>query len=228
MKILIVEDSIELTDLLMRGLKQEKYLVVVAHDGADGLQKAVGDQCDLILLDWMMPRMDGITFIKSFRESNVNIPILMLTAKDSPGDIVQALDAGADDYIAKPFDFNEILARIRSLLRRSTTNEIILSCDSLVLDPKKKIVKRSEKIISLSAKEYRLLEYLMRHKDEVVSEEDIITHGWSNDYEGFSNIVSVYIRYLRNKVDRAFPTEISLIHTVRGMGYSLDDKRKDE
>ncbi len=223
MKLLIIEDNIQLARTIKKGLELEKYTVDIAHNGKEGLLKAVANQCDLVILDWMMPEMNGIEFLNTFRKDNLTTPVLMLTAKDTSFDTIESLDNGADDYLAKPFDFDVLLARIRSLLRRSTTKELLLSCGSLTIDPKTKHVERSGVSIKLSAKEYRLAEYLIRHKGEVLGEEDIVTHGWSYEYDSMSNIVRVYIRYLRNKIDRAFPNEQALIQTIRGMGYTMSD-----
>lgn len=223
MKILVVEDNVTLAENIKEGLELEQYTVDIAHNGRKGLSMAVADQCDLVILDIMMPEMNGFEFLEAFRKNNNTTPVLILSAKDATDDKIQGLDGGADDYLAKPFALAELYARVRSLLRRSTTKEILLSVDNLTLNPKTKEVQRAGITLSLSAKEYRLLEYLMRHKGAIVSEEDILTHGWSYDYEGFSNIVAVYIRYLRNKIDKAFPQEKPLIETVRGLGYRFSE-----
>jgi len=223
MKILIIEDEQRLARNIQKGLKAENYSAEVAFDGEEGLVKGSHD-CDLIILDLMLPKMSGFEVLQELRDKKISTPIIILTAKDSIEDKIKGLDLGADDYLSKPFSFEELLARMRALLRRSTEKSVILKVDNLELDPKTKRVERAGKEIKLSGTEYRLLEYMMRHKDWLMDESKIITHVWDYDYDGFSNIVPVYMRYLRNKIDRAFPDEKPLIYTIRGMGYKITDK----
>lgn len=223
MKILIIEDEYRLAMTIQKGLKAENFSAEVALDGEAGLAMANQD-FDLIVLDLMLPKMNGIEVLQNLREQENKTPVLILTAKDSTEDKIKGLDIGADDYLAKPFDFDELLARIRAIIRRTTKTDVVLRIDNLELDPKTKEVKRAGKELKLSSTEYRLLEYLMLHPDWVLNEEKIISHVWDHAYDGFSNIVPVYMRYLRNKIDRAFPEEKALIRTVRGMGYRISEK----
>ncbi|MEK7594329.1 MAG: response regulator transcription factor [Patescibacteria group bacterium] len=221
MRILVVEDEHKIASALKQGLEQESYAVDVAYDGEDGLNTALNDEYDLILLDVMLPKLNGFDVCRQLRDADNHTPILMLTAKDQNRDIVQGLNTGADDYLAKPFSFEVLLARVKALLRRphDKLGEILKSED-LSLDTLKKEVKRDGKTISLSSKEYALLEYLLRNENRVLSKNNIITHVWDFDADILPNTVEVFIAYLRAKVDKPFDGP-ELIQTVRGFGYKL-------
>jgi DNA-binding response OmpR family regulator len=221
MRILVVEDEKMLTENIKTGLEDENFAVDVAFNGLDAYDLAVGEDYDVIILDIMLPGMDGITLCKKLRAEKNYTPILMLTAKDAVEDKVTGLDDGADDYMVKPFSFEELLARIRSLMRRSTTKDTILKVDSLELNPSSHIVRRNGKELNLTGKEYSLLEYFMRYPNQVLTREQILSHVWDYSYGSMSNIIDVLIRRLRNKIDRDFPDEKSLFKTVRGLGYKL-------
>lgn len=222
MRILIVEDEHRISAALKKGLEQESYAVDVAYDGNVGLDLAVGETYDLIILDRLLPGMDGIEICKSLRGKNNHTPILLLTAKGQTEDKVEGLDAGADDYLVKPFAFEELLARIRALQRRPRESMgQILILDDLSLDPKNFEVKRKGKNISLSSKEFALLEFLLRHSKKTVTKEEIISHIWDYDSDVLPNTVEVYIGYLRNKIDKPFKKK--LINTIRGFGYRLGE-----
>lgn len=222
MRILLVEDEKKLADSLKKALESETYAVDVTYDGESGLEMGYGDEYDLIILDVGLPKKDGYEIAKELRQEQVKTPILMLTARDATQNKITGLDSGADDYLVKPFDFEELLARIRALLRRSTYNPgLVFEVDNLTLDPVGKRVKRSGKEITLSAKEYALLELLMRHRGQVLSKQQIIDHVWDVDLDPFSNVVDVYIGYVRGKVDRAFPKDPPLIKTIKGLGYRI-------
>ncbi len=225
MKILIVEDEHRIAQALKDGLSDEGYAVDVAYDGEEGLRTALADEYDCIVMDVMMPVMDGVQASRKIREAGNHTPILMLTAKSQARDIVSGLDAGADDYLPKPFSFDVLLARIRALLRRP--NEVldtVLSVDDLELDVAKHTVVRDGKDIQLSGKEYAILEYLLRNKGRILSKNNIISHVWDFDADVLPNNVEVFITYLRNKVDRPFPDSRPLIQTVRGFGYVIKDE----
>jgi DNA-binding response OmpR family regulator len=220
-RILIVEDEHKIAQALKRGLQHEHYAVDLAFDGEEGLAAARAEQYDVIVLDRMLPGKDGIAICQELRAEGNHTPIVMLTAKDHVRDRIQGLDAGADDYLVKPFSFEELLARIRALLRRphETTNTVLAVAD-LTLDPANFVVSRANKPITLSSKEFALLEYLMRNAGRVLSKDLITAHVWDFDADILPNTVEVYIGYLRNKIDRPFPTP-NLIHTRRGFGYIL-------
>lgn len=221
MKVLLVEDEHKIANAIKKGLEQENFAVDVVYDGDDGMDWATNDpkEYDLVILDWMLPgKNDGFSILKMMRERNNHTPVIFLTAKDQVKDRVLALNAGADDYLVKPFAFEELLARIYSLLRRPKDSfSQILKYQDLALDPEKKIVKRQGKNIDLSGKEFSLLEYLMRNKERVLSKDNIISHVWDFDADILPNTVEVYIGYLRNKIDKPFKPD--LIHTRRGFGY---------
>ncbi len=221
MKILVVEDEHKIANALKRGLEQERYSVEVAYDGEDGLTAAEVDDYDLLILDRMLPGVDGLEICRRRRAAGDRTPILILTAKDMVRDRVAGLDAGADDYLVKPFAFEELLARIRALLRRPSGGQAAeLKVGDLTLDPANFSVRREEKSIQLTAKEFALLEYLMRNVGRVVSKDTIVQHVWEYDADILPNTVEVYMGYLRNKVDKPFTPK--LLHTVRGFGYKIE------
>lgn len=221
MRILLAEDDRSLNRVLVKRLKEEGYAVDSCLDGEDALDYLEAAPYDCVILDWMLPKRDGISVLKSFRAEKRTDPVLILTARDAISDRVEGLDAGADDYLVKPFAFQELLARVRALLRRGS--EVIkdntLRLADLVMDVTAHTVARAGKEITLTSKEYSLLEYLLRNQNVVQSRTQIADHVWNFDFDNDSNIVDVYIRYLRNKIDRGFTPP--LIHTVRGVGYVI-------
>jgi two-component system, OmpR family, response regulator len=220
MRILIVEDELKMANLLRRGLGEEGHAPDVARTGDDALWMAGSVEYDAILLDVMLPGIDGFGVCRRLREMNVWSPILMLTARDSVGDRVAGLDAGADDYLPKPFSFAELLARLRALARRGTGERpTVLEAGDLRLDPAARQTWRGDEPIHLSAKEFALLETLMRKPGQVLTRLQLLEHAWDYGYEHRSNVVDVYIRYLRDKIDRPF--DRTSIETVRGTGYRL-------
>ncbi len=220
MRILVIEDEKKITDFIKRGLKEEGYAVDVAYDGQEGHFLAKTNKYDLILLDLMLPKIDGLTLCKKIKEEDPATPIIILTAKDTVKDKVTGLDSGADDYLTKPFAFEELLARIRAILRKKDTKSPTkLQVDDLVLDLLTHKIRRGGKEIILTAKEYTLLEYLMRNAGTVVTRTMISEHVWDMNFDTFTNVIDVYINYLRNKIDADF--EKKLIHTIRGRGYTI-------
>ena len=223
MRVLLIEDDVTIARLLKEGLEDEAYVVDVANDGSEGYRTAVADDYDVIILDIMLPGMNGYEVCRALRNDGNKTPILMLTARDTERDIVEGLDTGADDYLAKPFSFDVLLARIRALLRRPNEKlEEILQIGDLKLDPSSKKVTRASQEISLTAKEYGVLEYLMRNKGKVLSKEQIISHVWDFDADVLPNNVELFIMFLRRKIDKPFKSK--LIHTVSGFGYKLEEK----
>ena len=223
MRVLLIEDDIAISRLLKEGLEDESYAVDVAHDGSEGYRTAAADEYDVIILDIMLPEMNGYEVCRALRNDGNKTPILMLTARDAEHDIVEGLDAGADDYLAKPFSFDVLLARIRALLRRPNEKlEEILQVGDLKLDPSSKKVTRASQEINLTAKEYGVMEYLMRNKGKVLSKEQIISHVWDFDADVLPNNVELFIMFLRRKIDKPFKSK--LIHTVSGFGYKLEEK----
>ena len=222
MRILIVEDDHKIAQAIKKGLEQEMFAVDLAFEGKEGAGQALTIDYDLIILDRMLPGMDGLDICKVLRKKEKNTPILMLTAKDAVSDRVDGLNAGADDYLVKPFAFEELLARVKALLRRPE-QEIgrELAVDNLSLNTITFEVKRGGKAIELSSTEFRLLEYLMRNAGRVLTKDMIINHVWDYDADILPNTVEVFIGYLRNKVDKAFPNQEPIIRTVRGFGYKL-------
>ncbi len=220
MRILVVEDELKMASLLRRGLVEEGHAVDVARTGDDALWMAGAAEYDAIVLDLMLPGVDGLEVCRRVRESGVWAPVLMLTARDAVADRVAGLDAGADDYLAKPFSFAELLARIRALVRRgSSERPAVLEVGDLRLDPATRRVWRGPAEVKLSAKEFALLETFMRRPGQVLSRYQLLEHAWDYAYENRSNVVDVYVRYLRDKVDRPFGRDS--LETVRGAGYRL-------
>jgi DNA-binding response OmpR family regulator len=221
MRILIVEDEPLLARSIKQGLLDENYAADLFLNGKEAYDQASVEEYDLILLDIMLPEMDGFTIAKNLRAENNKTPIIFLTAKDTIKDKIAGLDLGGDDYLVKPFSFEELLARMRSLIRRTTTKETILLVDTLALNPATHIVKRNNTEIQLTGKEYALLEYFMRHPNQILTKEQILSHVWDYAYDPISNIIEVMIKRLRAKIDRAFPQEKQLFRTTRGLGYKI-------
>lgn len=220
MRILVVEDEKNLNDIITKKLILEKYGVDNCYNGEEALTYIEGAEYDVILLDVMMPKINGFQVLEKIRKKNIKTPVLLLTAKDSIEDRVHGLDLGADDYLIKPFDFNELLARIRVLLRRNTNNASnIYTIANLTVNTDTRVVMRDNKTIKLSTREFTILEYMIRNKEKVLTRDTIEQHIWNYDYEGGSNVIDVYVRYLRKKIDDGF--EPKLIHTIRGLGYIL-------
>lgn len=220
MRILVVEDEKNLNRIITKRLEKTGYSVDSCFNGEEALDYIAAGEFDAVILDIMMPKTDGITVLKSMRASGNRTPVLLLTARDSVADRVGGLDAGAEDYLVKPFAFEELLARIRVLTRRAAGNATnLFEAGDLVLDAGAHTVRRAGEAISLSAKEFDILEYLIRNKGIVLSREKIENHVWNFDYSGGTNVVDVYIRYLRKKIDDAH--RVKLIHTIRGKGYVL-------
>lgn len=225
-KILLVEDEGKIANAVARGLKYEDFDVTIASDGEEALVLGKDEDFDCIILDRMIPLKEGVEVCKELRESNIKTPIIMLTAKSGVNDKVEGLDAGADDYLAKPFSLDELLARIRALLRRP--NNIVsdeLKVGDLILNTTTFEARRDDKLINLSKKEYDLLEYLMRNANRIISKEKIINHVWDFDSDILPNTVEVYMGYLRNKIDKPFKDK-KMLQTVRGFGYKLEGEVK--
>lgn len=221
MQILVVEDEPRMAELLSRTLHEDGHQVVVAHDGVEGFEIAKSSTFDVILLDVMLPRMDGIAVAKKLRASRNQTPVLMLTARDSTADVVAGLDSGADDYLAKPFSIDILLARLRSVSRRGAIpNPVRLRVGSLELDPASHQVTRSGKLLSLTPREYRLLELLMRNAGRVIGRETILESVWGFSTDVTENTIEVFMRHLRVKIETRGP---KLIHTVRGFGYMMQE-----
>jgi DNA-binding response OmpR family regulator len=220
MRILLVEDNRRLSSSIKMSLVDESYAVDVAYDGVEGQELAEMTPYDLIILDIMLPKRDGLEVCRELRLQKVNTPILMLTARDTVEDRVKGLDSGADDYLVKPFAIDELLARLRALLRREASDKTgLLKIADLTLDPAFHQVLRCDEPIELTAKEFSLLEYMMRNPNRLITREMAENHVWSYDYDGASNVVDVYIRRLRRKIDEPF--DLKLIETVRGVGYRM-------
>jgi len=220
MRILLVEDEIKMARAVRRGLEQEGYGVDVVADGDEALFRATEQDYDAIVLDVMLPGRDGFEVCRTLREGGRWAPVLMLTARDAVEDRIRGLDVGADDYLVKPFAFGELLARLRALIRRGPQERpTVLEVDDVTLDPAAHRVTRSERDVDLSSREFALLEYLMRHPGEVVTRGRILEHVWDYNYDGLSNVVDVYVGYLRKKLERPFGRPF--IRTVRGVGYAV-------
>jgi heavy metal response regulator len=223
MRILVVEDEKKVARFIQRGLEEEHYTVDVANDGERGETLALGQNYDLLILDVMLPKKSGLELTRSLRQQKRATPILMLTAKTTTEDKVAGLDSGADDYLTKPFAFAELLARVRSLLRRgSSEKSAVLSIADLELDTVTHKAKRAGKAIDLTVKEYALLEYFLRNKERVLSRTIISEHIWGNSFDTGTNLIDVYVNHLRNKIDSRFTR--TLIHTVRGVGYVMKEE----
>lgn len=223
MKILVVEDEKKVASFIKRGLEEEKFEVDVAYDGEDGFQKVLDGAYSLVILDVMLPKKDGLSVVKDLRMRKILTPVLMLTAKDTVDDIVAGLNSGSDDYLTKPFAFAELLARVRALLRRSEQERgAEIRFADLRLDPVTHKVWRKDKEIDLTAKEYSLLEFFMRNPNQVLTRTTIAENVWDYIFDSFTNIIDVYVNYLRKKIDR--DADKKLIHTVRGVGYILKEE----
>jgi len=220
MRILVIEDEVKIAQFIKRGLKEEGYSVDVAVDGEEGHFMLSSNEYDAIILDLMLPKIDGLTLCRTLRKEGNQTPIIMLTAKDTVKDKVKGLDSGADDYLPKPFAFEELLARLRVVLRKNDNRvQTQLKVDDLTLDLLTHKVTRAEREIELTVKEYALLEYLMRNAGNIVTRTMISEHVWDINFDTFTNVIDVYINYLRNKIDSGFTDK--MIHTVRGKGYLL-------
>ncbi len=222
MRILVIEDEHKIANSIKQGLEQEKYAVDLAYDGKDGLDLAIGEEYDVIVLDRMLPELNGDKVLEEIRNKNIHTPILMLTAKGQIEDKVEGLNLGADDYLTKPFSFLELVARIKALSRRpKKTLYKLLVVSDLSLNTQNYEVKRGGVQIKLSSKEFSLLEYLMRHPNLTIKKDQIIMHVWSYESNVLPNSVEVYIKHLRDKIDKPFKNKPNLIHTIRGFGYKI-------
>lgn len=219
MRILIVEDEPKVTRTLVKGLEADHFAVDVAENGEDGLQLSTEIDYDLVILDWNLPKLDGLTVLRKLRKSGSVARVLFLSARKEIADRITALQAGADDFLVKPFSFDELNARVSALLRRPTELLDKISVDDLVLDRMRHSVSRAGKLIGLTQREYAVLEYLMRNAGRTVTRTMVVEHVWNLGFEGLTNIVDVYINYLRAKIDQG--SSKPLIHTIRGVGYSI-------
>jgi DNA-binding response OmpR family regulator len=227
MKILVIEDEKRIADSIKKGLEIKSHIVDLAYDGLEGFDLAISEKYDVIVLDRMLPGLDGLQICQKLRTENNSTPILMLTAMAEIGDKVDGLNAGADDYLAKPFAFVELLARIKALSRRpQNVTSSKLKVDDLVLDTSNYEVTRNGEIIDLSKKEFALLEFLMRNQGMIFTKEQLTERVWEFDSDVLPNTAQVYLGYLRNKIDKSFPKEKQLIKTVRGFGYKIGDIKK--
>jgi two-component system, OmpR family, copper resistance phosphate regulon response regulator CusR len=223
MRILLVEDDVKIADAIYRGLTEQHYSVDLAKDGEEGDYLAKTNDYDLLILDILLPKMDGWEVCRSIRSDKITTPILMLTALDSVDDKIRGLDYGADDYLTKPFNFGELLARIRSLVRRQSDEKTsIIEVANLKINTATREVSRDDKQINLSAKEFAMLEYFVHYKNKVLTREMISEHVWDMNFDPQSNVIDSFVRFLRQKIDKGFEPE--LIHTVRGVGYKFSDR----
>ena len=223
MHILVVEDERKVASFIKRGLEAANYSVDVEYDGETGLKRLLDADYDLVVLDVMLPKLDGLSIMKKIRQRQVKVPVLLLTARVTIADKVMGLDLGADDYLTKPFAFEELLARVRALLRRGATPlPAVLAVADLTIDPVTSEVRRGDQRIDLTPKEYALLEFFLRRRDQVLSRALIAQHVWGVNYDTFTNVIDVYVNYLRKKIDGDF--DLKLIHTVRGVGYVLKEE----
>ena len=223
MRILLIEDEKNLANIIKKGLQEEGYSVDVAYDGEEGLYMAENLPADVIVLDIMLPKLDGLAILKTIRKKGIKTPVILLTAKDAVLDKIKGLDTGADDYLTKPFEFGELLARIRALFRRiGEQKSPVIIIDDLEINTASHKVKRAGKKIDLSPREYAILEYLAYNKDRVLTRIEITEHIYDESFDLDSNIVDVYINYLRTKIDK--DSEKKLIHTIRGTGYMLTSR----
>ena len=221
-RVLVIEDEAKVANFIQKGLQQEQYAVDVAHDGKEGAYQAENFDYDVVILDLMLPKVSGLSLLRSLRAKKPSLPVLILTAKGSVEDRVKGLDSGADDYLAKPFAFAELVARIRALLRRGQQEDTTLRVADLEMDTATHQTARGDLRIDLKPKEFALLEFLMRHAHRPVTRTMIIEHVWDIHFDAISNVVDVHINSLRNKIDRG--ESPALIHTIRGVGYVLSDK----
>ena len=226
MRLLVVEDEPKLAQYIYRGLSEESFLVDIARDGEEALERAALTTYDLVILDLMLPRMDGFAVCRALRAAGSDLPILILSARRIVGDRVKGLELGADDYLTKPFAFSELSARVRSLLRRRQPAALLaLSVGTLKLDPITRLVKRGDRRIDLTQKEFALLDYLMRHAGHVVTRTMIAEHVWGFNWDRLTNVIDVYINHVRRKIER--PDEPRLIHAVRGAGYVIREPERE-
>ncbi len=222
MRVLVVEDEPGIAQFISQGLREAGYAVDVAHDGQEGLDYAYVAEYDVLVLDILLPKLDGLDVLRALRDRGIKSPVLLLTAKDTVEDRVRGLDVGADDYLVKPFAFPELVARLRALLRRPPLQmDPVLRFGDLAMDTARREVRRGGRLIELSPREFTLLEYLMRHPRHVLTRTQLAEHVWNFDFFSDSNVVDVYIGYLRRKIDRGF--DRPLLQTVRGVGYRFSD-----
>jgi DNA-binding response OmpR family regulator len=229
-RILVVEDELHIAKILKIELEYEGYDVLVANDGKSGLEAALLEKLDLILLDVLLPKMNGMEILRRIRKENSSIPVILLTARNMTMDKVTGLDQGANDYITKPFEMDELLARVRSCIRQNSTGvhtinptSPLLSIKDLTVNLDTREVTRGDSIISLTPKEFDLLVYLLSNKNRIVTRENILIHVWGYEFEGETNVIDVYIRHLRKKIEEEFSTTQIIIHTVRGVGYTVKE-----
>lgn len=222
MRVLVIEDDKNLSRILKKGLEENAFVVDASLDGEEGLYMAETYPYDLILLDILLPGVDGLTILKTIRDKKIEVPVVMLTSKADVEDRIKGLNVGADDYVPKPFDFTELLARLKAVIRRNKGKpSSAITIGDLVIDTNSRSAKRADKEIKLSSKEYNLLEYLAFNKDRVVSRTELTEHLYDTEFDLDSNVIDVYINYLRNKIDKGFKKQ--LLHTVRGAGYIIKE-----